>query len=145
MPVGEDDRATNRNMNATGRGDNVNLTKAAMHRALADNQQGAMREAISHNRKLTPSSSRISPSGENDGKGLPSGRKNVFKSLVGVVMERNREYKALQRHVADSDVSTERGKAVFWGTDDRDKDIGAKNTAAAYAKANDKKTLEQIL
>ena len=143
MPVGEDDRATNRNMNATGRGDNVNLTKAAMHRALADNQQGAMREAISHNRKLTPSSSRISPSGENDGKGLPSGRKNVFKSLVGVVMERNREYKALQRHVADSDVSTERGKAVFWGTDDRDKDIGAKNTAAAYAKANDKKTLEQ--
>ena len=143
MPIGEDDRATNRNMNATGRGDNVNLTKAAMHRALADNQQGAMREAISHNRKLTPSSSRISPSGENDGKGLPSGRKNVFKSLVGVVMERNREYKALQRHVADSDVSTERGKAVFWGTDDRDKDIGAKNTAAAYAKANDKKTLEQ--
>ena len=143
MPVGEDDRATNRNMNATGRGDNVNLTKAAMHRALADNQQSAMREAISHNRKLTPSSSRISPSGENDGKGLPSGRKNVFKSLVGVVMERNREYKALQRHVADSDVSTERGKAVFWGTDDRDKDIGAKNTAAAYAKANDKKTLEQ--
>ena len=143
MPVGEDDRATNRNMNATGRGDNVNLTKAAMHRALADNQHSAMREAISHNRKLTPSSSRISPSGENDGKGLPSGRKNVFKSLVGVVMERNREYKALQRHVADSDVSTERGKAVFWGTDDRDKDIGAKNTAAAYAKANDKKTLEQ--
>ena len=143
MPVGEDDRLTNRNMNASGRGANVNLTKAAIHRALADNQQSAMREAISHNRKLTPSSSRISPSGENDGKGLPSGQKNVFKSLVGVVMERNREYKALQRHVADSDVSTERGKAVFWGTDDRDKDIGAKNTAAAYAKANDKKTLEQ--
>ena len=143
MPVGEDDRLTNRNMNASGRGANVNLTKARIHRALADNQQSAMREAISHNRKLTPSSSRISPSGENDGKGLPSGRKNVFKSLVGVVMERNREYKALQRHVADSDVSTERGKAVFWGTDDRDKDIGAKNTAAAYAKANDKKTLEQ--
>ncbi len=143
MPVGEDDRLTNRNMNASGRGANVNLTKAGIHRALADNQQSAMREAISHNRKLTPSSSRISPSGENDGKGLPSGRKNVFKSLVGVVMERNREYKALQRHVADSDVSTERGKAVFWGTDDRDKDIGAKTTAAAYAKANDKKTLEQ--
>ena len=143
MPVGEDDRLTNRNMNASGRGANVNLTKAGIHRALADNQQSAMREAISHNRKLTPSSSGISPSGENDGKGLPSGRKNVFKSLVGVVMERNREYKALQRHVADSDVSTERGRAVFWGTDDRDKDIGAKNTAAAYAKANDKKTLEQ--
>ena len=85
MPVGEDDRATNRNINATVRSTNVNLTKAAMHRALADNQQGAMREAISHNRKLTPSSSRISPSGENDGKGLPSGRKNVFKSLVGVL------------------------------------------------------------
>ena len=38
MPVGEDDRLTNRNMNAPGRGANVNLTKAGIHRALADNQ-----------------------------------------------------------------------------------------------------------
>ena len=140
MPVGEDDRSTVRTANATVTGANVDLTRARSHRALADNQQSSLREAISHNRKLTPSSS---GSGEDNAKSLPSGRKNVFKSLVGVVIERNREYKALQRHVADSDVSTETGKAVFWGTDDRDKDIGAKNTAAAYAKASGKKTLEQ--
>ena len=68
-------------MNASGRGANVNLTKAGIHRALADNQQSAMREAISHNRKLTPSSSRISPSERMMAK-ASSGRKNVFKSLV---------------------------------------------------------------